>query len=291
MRRRIFLPLLLTFLWSHPGALDAAPQASQAPRAPQVKAAPKLALTRNVMIIQLKKGFYEIREGFVFENLGSEPIVSRGGAPTLRFVLPKSSNIRDPAAELTAPVQGLDPKFLRFQGAEILSTEPIPPGVKQVFLFYRLADEFGGIMVERPTVYGSSSFAVLPEKDRVQMGQMEGGTLVRGEPAKFQDSEYETFFGPTRPGASVRFMLKAPDSGGGVFYFASAAGAVLILGAVFTFWIRGRRRGALALQGEREEILRAIASLDDRLAGGGISPDEHRTQRGPRFERLRGLSR
>lgn len=282
---RIFLPLLLAALWAYPGALDAAPQA---PQAPQVQTSPKLVLTRNVMLIRLQKGFFEIREGFVFENRGKEPIVSRDGAPTLRFILPKSSNIRDPGAELTAPVQGLDPKYLRFQGAEILSTEPIPPGTKQIFLFYRLADEFGGIMVERPIVYGPASLAILPEKGRVQMGA-EG--MSKGEPVKFEEGEYETFIASARVGDVVRFTLKAPDSGGGVFYFAAFAGVIALLGVVFTFWLRGRRRGALALQGEREEILHAIASLDDRLAGGGISPDDHAAQRGPRFGRLRELSR
>jgi hypothetical protein len=240
------------------------------------------------MLIRLEKGFFEVREGFIFENRGKEPIVSRGGAPTLRFILPSSSNVRDPGAELTAPVQGLDPKQMRMQGAEILSTEPIPPGTKQVFLFYRLADEYGGITVERPIVYGPASLAILPEKGRVQMGA-EG--MSKGEPVKFEEGEYETFLASARVGDVVRFTLKAPDSGGGVLYFSAAAGAVLILGAAFAFWFRGRQRGTLALQGEREEVLRAIASLDDRLAGGGISPEEHAAQRGPRFERLRELSR
>ena len=36
---------------------------------------------------------------------------------------------------------------------------------------------------------------------------------------------------------------------------------------------------------------RILAVLDDRLAQGDISPDEHHRQRAPRFERLREISR
>lgn len=239
------------------------------------------------MFVRLQKGFFEVREIFMFENKGEKTIVSKDGAPTLRFTLPGSSNIRDPAAVLSAPIQGLNSNNVRQSGTEIFSTEPIPPGTKLVGLFYRLADEYGGITAQRPVIYGTPSFAILPEKGRVQL---EATGLKLGEPVKFQDSEYESYVSAIPVGSVVRFSLKAPDSGGGLVYFYVALGAIFILGAAAAVLIRTRRRSGLAFQVEREELIRAIAELDDRLAMSTISAEEHKSQRTSRFERLREIS-
>ncbi|MBT4430247.1 MAG: hypothetical protein HOC91_07015, partial [Nitrospinaceae bacterium] len=50
-------------------------------------------------------------------------------------------------------------------------------------------------------------------------------------------------------------------------------------------------RSGLSQQVEREEPIRAIAELDDRLAMNSISAREHENQRIPRFNRLRELSK
>ncbi len=276
-----------------PGSPSTSASPGKAPSSPVLKEetttdTSQLTLARNILFVRLNKGFYEVREIFMFENRGKKTIVSKGGAPTLRFVLPKSNNIRNPGAQLTAPMQGLDPKNIQRVGREMLSTEPIPPGMKLVGLFYRLADEFGGIFVERPIIYGTQSFAILPEKDRVQMGA-DGFSL--GSPVKFQDGEYESYATVSRSGSVVRFTLKAPDSRGGILYFYAAGGVIFILGAGLAFWIRGRRKQGRTLQAERDELVRAVAALDDRRAQGGISASEHESIRGPRIERLRELSR
>ncbi len=282
---------------SQPGKAPGSPSSSASPEKATGSQAPtggtttdtsQLALSRNILFVRLAKGFFEVREIFMFENRGKSTIVSKGGAPTLRFALPKSNNIRNPGAEMTAPVQGLDPKNVQWAGEEILSTEPIPPGMKLVGLFYRLADEFGGIFVERPIVYGTPSFALLPQKDRVQV-DAEGFSV--GSPVKFEDGEYESYTTASRSGNVVRFSLKAPDSGGGILYFFAAGGGVFILGTGLAFWIRGRRKQELTLQAERDELVRAIAALDDRRAQGEISDSEFESVRGSRFERLRELSR
>ncbi len=248
-----------------------------------------LSLTRNIMFIKLEKGFYHIREVFQFQNFGQATILSKDGAPTIRLTLPRSNNIRNPAAQMVNAPQGLDQNRVRRDGDQILSDEPIPPGAKLVGLDYRLADEFGGIMVEKPVAYGSSSFAILPEKDRVQLGMVDN--LNRGDPVKFQDREYESFVGTTRAGSTIRFHLKAPDSLGGLWYFYAVGGGLFVLGAFLALAIRGRRKKGLMVRVEREELLRSLAALDDRQARGEISPDEHFQQRAPRFERLRKISR
>ena len=74
----------------------------------------------------------------------------------------------------------------------------------------------------------------------------------------------------------------------GVFYVVG--GVVVVLSLGFGLYIRKRRNTAYAAQVEREEILRAIALLDDRLAAGDISAEEHARERAPRFERLKELS-
>lgn len=249
---------------------------------------PQLTLMRNILFVRLTKGFYEIREVFMFQNQGKKTIVSKNGLPTLRFLLPRSNNIRRPYAELSAPPQGVKPEHVHLSGAEVTITEPIPPGIKLVGLFYRLADEFGGIMVQRPIVYGTPSFALLPEVGRVQAG-VEG--LQLRDTVKFGNKEYKSYLGATRAGAVVRFSLKAPESSGGLVYFYTAGFLFVALGGLLAVWIRIRRRDSLALQVERDKLLHSLASLDDRLELGEISPQTHQRQRLSFFESLREISR
>lgn len=247
----------------------------------------RLKLKRNILTIRLEKGFFEFVEMMDFENGGGATIVSKGGAPTLRFVLPKSSNIRNPRARWGAAPAGLDPKFLTSVENEIRTSEPIPPGRKFIVLLYRLEDEFGGIRVEKPILYDTPSFVVMPEKDRVQ-AQAIG---LAAQPAvKFQDREYNRFVGTAKAGAVVRVDMQAPDSMGGLGIFYVVGGVVVVLSLGLGLYIRKRRNTAYSTQVEREEILRAIASLDDRLVAGDISADEHARERVPRFERLKDLS-
>ena len=248
----------------------------------------QLSLNRNIMFVRLQNGFFEVREIFMFENKGKKTIVSKDGAPTLKFTLPGSSNIRDPAAVLSAPIQGLNSNNVRQSGTEIFSTEPIALGTKFVVLFYRLADEYGGITVQRPVTYGTTSFAILPEKGRVQL---EATGLKLDTPIKFQGGEYESYVSAIPVGSVLRFSLKAPDSAGGLVYFYMALGAIFVLGTGGAVLIRRRRRSGLALQVEREEIIRSISELDDRLAMGTISTEEHENKRIPCLNHLRELSR
>ena len=247
----------------------------------------RLKLKRNILTVRLEKGFFEVMEMMDFENEGSATIVSRGGAPTLRFALPRSSNIRNPRARWGAAPAGLDPKFITSAGDELRTTEPIPPGRKFIVLLYRLEDEFGGIRVEKPILYDTPSFAVLPEKDRVQ-AQAPGFSV---QPAvKFQDREYNRFVGVAQAGTVARIDMQAPDSMGGLGIFYVVGGVVVVMSLGLGLYIRKRRNTAYSTQVEREEILRAIALLDDRLASGEITSDEYARERAPRFERLKELS-
>ena len=289
----IFLSLFLVcaspvLSYAGPAKLRATPpKAKVQTSGPTTTDLSRLKLKRNILTIRLEKGFFEFVEMMDFENEGSATIVSKGGAPTLRFVLPKSSNIRNPRARWGAAPAGLDPRFLATVGDEIRTTEPVPPGRKFVVLLYRLEDEFGGIRVEKPIIYDTPSLAVLPEKDRVQ-AQALG---LSAQPAvKFQDREYNRFVGTARAGTLVRIDVQAPDSMGGLGVFYVVGGVVVVLSLGLGLYIRKRRNTAYSAQVEREEILRAVALLDDRLAAGEISADEHARERTPRFERLKELS-
>lgn len=282
----LFSPSSLSY--AGPAKLEAAPPRAkvQAP-GPTTTDLSALKLKRNILTVRLEKGFFEVMEMMDFENEGSATIVSKGGAPTLRFALPRSSNIRNPRARWGAAPAGLDPRFLTTVGDELRTTEPLPPGRKFIVLLYRLEDEFGGIRMERPILYDTPSFAVLPEKDRVQ-AQAIG---FAAQPAvKFQDREYNRFVGAARAGTVVRIDMQAPDSMGGLRIFYVVGGVVVVLSLGLGVYIRRRRNTAYSAQVEREEILRAIASLDDRLASGEITSSEYARERAPRFERLKELS-
>ncbi len=289
----IVLSLFLLFSSSSlshagPAKLQAAPpKAKVRISGPTTTDLSPLKLKRNILTIRLEKGFFEFVEMMDFENEGSATIVSKGGAPTLRFVLPRSSNIRNPRARWGAAPAGLDPKFLTSAGDELRTTEPIPPGRKFIVLLYRLEDEFGGIRVSKPILYDTPSFAVLPEKDRVQ-AQAPG---FSAQPAvNFQNREYNRFVGAARAGTLARIDMQAPDSMGGLGVFYVVGGVVVVLSLGLGLYVRKRRNTAYSTQVEREEILRAIALLDDRLASGEITSDEYARERAPRFERLKELS-
>ena len=292
-RPLVFLSLFLVcslpaFSYAGPAKLQAAPpKAKVRTSGPTTTDLSRLKLKRNILTIRLEKGFFEFVEMMDFENEGSATIVSNGGAPTLRFVLPKSSNIRNPRARWGAAPAGLDPKFLTSMENEIRTSEPIPPGRKFIVLLYRLEDEFGGIRVEKPILYDTPSFVVMPEKDRVQAQAIGLAALPAVE---FQNREYNRFVGTANAGTLVRIDMQAPDSMGGLGVFYVVGGVVVVLSLGLGLYIRKRRNTAYSAQVEREEILRAIASLDDRLATGDISADEHARERAPRFERLKELS-
>ncbi len=278
----------------------AQPAAPQVPpregEAPETKATRPLATTtdtsglslrRNVLAIRLEKGFFEVIEMLDFENRGTAAIVSKDGAPTLRFVLPRSSNVRNPRAILVASPAGLDAALLVSAGDEIRTTESIAPGRMFVVLQYRLEDEFGGIRIEKPILYDTPSFIVLPEKDGVQAAAAD---LAAQPPVTFQSREYDRLTGAVRAGAVVRIDLQAPDSMGGIAVFYVVVAAVAVGGLGLALYLRRRRSAALSTRVEREEMMRAIALLDDRLAAGEISPAEHARERASRFARLKELS-
>lgn len=285
----MFLLFASAFLsYAGPAKLKAAPpRATVRTSGPTTTDLSRLKLKRNILTIRLEKGFFEFVEMMDFENEGSAIIVSKGGAPTLRFVLPKSSNIRNPRARWGAAPAGLNPKFLTSVENEIRTSEPIPPGRKFIVLLYRLADEFGGIRAEKPILYDTPSFVVMPEKDRVQ-AQAIG---LSAQPAvKFQNREYNRFVGTANAGTVVRIDMQAPDSMGGLGVFYVVGSVVVVLSLGLGLYVRKRRNAAYSAQVEREEILRAIALLDDRLASGEITSDEYARERAPRFERLKELS-
>ena len=289
----IFLSLFVAcsapvFSYAGTAKLQAAPpKAKVQTSGPTTTDLSRLKLKRDIVTIRLEKGFFEFVEMMDFENEGSATIVSKGGAPTLRFVLPRSSNIRNPRARWGAAPSGLDPKFLASVGNELRTSEPIPPGRKFIVLLYRLEDEFGGIRVEKPILYDTPSLAVLPEKDRVQAQAI--GLSV--QPAvKFQNREYNRFVGTAKAGAVVQIDMQAPDSMGGLGVFYIVGGVMVVLSLGLGVYIRKKRNTAYSAQVEREEILRAIALLDDRLAAGEISADDHGRERATRYERLKELS-
>ena len=76
------------------GPAPAPGKSAAAPQGATTTDLSSLSVTRNILLIRLDKGFYQIREMFLFQNSGQATIVSKNGAPTIRLVLPKSDNIR-----------------------------------------------------------------------------------------------------------------------------------------------------------------------------------------------------
>lgn len=242
-----------------------------------------LPLTKNVMVIDLEKGLYEVTEIFNFMNKSNSVLKSEKNTSTFKFVLPISSNVRNPNAVWSSAPVGLDPKFYEISKTTLVSREPFPKGDKFILLRYRLADSYGGIKVTKPVFFDSPNFTLLTNRKNVQLDI--DGTIVSNI-LKLNGKEYNQYLIPLRSGSNFSLNLKAPDSLGRLDFFYVLFAVLFIASFTFAFLYRRKRAIKLKLIHEREQLLRKIASLDDLMDSGQIQEDTYKEERGLYFSRL-----
>ena len=246
-----------------------------------------LLLTKNVMVIDLQKGLYEVTEIFNFINKSESILKSKGNNPTFKFVLPISSNIRNPNAVWSSVPVGLAPKFYQMSKNKLISREPFLKGEKFILLRYRLADSYGGIKLTKPVFFDSPNFTLLTNKKNVQL-DLDGIRI--SNTLKLNGVEYNQYLLPLRSGNDFSLNLKAPDSLGRLDFFYVLFGLFVATSVVFAFLYRRSRAIKLERIHEREQLLRKIASLDDLKASNEIEEKIYKEERELYFVRLLKLS-
>lgn len=245
-----------------------------------------LLLTKNVMVIDLQKGLYEVTEIFNFIKKSDSILKSKKNIPTFKFVLPISSNVRNPNAVWSSAPVGLSSGMYEISKTTLISKEPFPKGEKFILLRYRLADSYGGIKFTKPIFFDSPNFTLLTNSKNVQLDM--DGIRVSGV-LELNGKEYNKYLLPLRSGSNFSLNIKAPDSLGRLDFFYILFAILFISSVVFAFLYRRKRIIKLKRIHEREQLLRKIASLDDLKSLGQIEEQLYKEERELYLSRLLAL--
>lgn len=251
-----------------------------------------IRVERAHIIVDFVEGAMRVGEMLVFRNDGDRTYVGREGQGTLRFSLPPEAR----GLRFENPRMGTS--VIRTKEG-FLDTLPVPPGIRQVVLSYDLPYEAGVYRFVKTIEVPTASLDLLVadvgvEVDSDQLvfqGPWEGSggarylhftaqNLARGEELVIQLSN---------PSAMLRTSLPqqaqgAPEEAGSAGVQEAMGWIGLGLAALSVVFVlsypRVRRRTEEPLEGKREELLLALARLDDTFEAGEIAEEEYRRRRG-----------
>jgi hypothetical protein len=229
-----------------------------------------------------------------------------GSARTLRFILP-------PGAMDVSPQTGLQPDALEATPDGFAATDPVRPGRRELAFSYSLPYASSSLDLTQSFVLPVGSFALYVPDD---VGDVVGPGMAYQGPTTLGGRQFKQYVvQDIRPGSEVRFRLtglpaplfaKPRDLGLAV---AGVAGVILLASLVMALRRRsivgpepigeaeavviGERTEPLANGSgdERGSLLRAIAELDERHAGGGLDEAAYRSERAAQKARLVELTR
>jgi hypothetical protein len=195
---------------------------------------------------------------------------------------------------------GLHPDSIVSTPRGFVTLTPVLPGRLQITFGYRVPYDGTRLVFDKSLPFPTGTLRVLAPTG---LGLSVPGFEAQG-PISLGSQQFDAFVGGNLARDAVVQVQMAslpapplirppkPDelSRAGIV-FAALVG--LAIPFVYIRW-RGRRvtRAAAAddLQHEREELLRAIAALDDRHAAGEIAEDEYQRERAARKERLLAIA-
>ncbi len=237
----------------------------------------------HFFVQSVRDGFITMVEFYLFDNTSERAYISQAGdaqqTRSVRVSLPAE------ATNLRFDGPGLGERFVRV-GDDIYDMDAVGPGVRSssITLIYDLPYR-GGCVLERPVYYDVARWDVLmPESElRVEglvdrgVQQMSSGAIRLFEPAALN----------VAAGGVARFELAgqprgAPtpgEDGRAVGAGLIALAAALALGYLLMWRARRATRDELALAGQRQRLLEAIAQLDQRHEAGEINESAYRKQR------------
>lgn len=238
------------------------------------------------IIVEPGQDAVQVAELLVFTNstdrtyVGGQPRAD-GKRETLRFSLP-------PGAANLQYMQGLMECCVSAIDTGMVDTMDVEPGMREIAYSYTLPVSRKSLSLTRRLDYSAERLEVFGSA----AAQLAVSPLARQEDVKTEQGVYARFSGASLgAGANITLALSGlPVPRSSTRRAAVAAFAGLITAALFyPFLRRGRRpadrRGPAQT---REELIRAMAALDDRFEAGEIPEDEYRARRGRLMDELRG---
>lgn len=240
------------------------------------------------IIVEAGEGAVQVAELLVFTNTSDRTYI--GGPPradgkreTIRFTLPAgAANVQYMEGLMECCVSATD--------TGMVDTMDVEPGMREIAYAYTLPAGRGALALSRPLDYPSERAEVFGNATV----RLEVAPLQRQQDVTTDQGTYARFSGTDlRAGTEIRLALSGlpvPRSATrrlAVALFAGVVAAALVYPLL-------RRRASAPAQTEptqtREDLIAAVAALDDRFEAGQIPEAEYRRRREWYMTRLRRLT-
>ncbi|MBI4496717.1 MAG: hypothetical protein HY689_02315 [Chloroflexi bacterium] len=228
----------------------------------------------------------------------------QGPMGLVRFSLPPD------ATDLTAQMGMTQEEMIQVDRGFAMMA-PLPPGPREVMYAYRFPYKDGQVSFSKNLLYGARVFTLLTVEGA---GQVSSPQLVPQDPAQIQGRQYAHLRGSDlAPNSALEVTLTGLPQGSGLRLpfdqpppgVWAGAGVALALAAVAAMVLRrpspatappvAERSAAAEDTGapvqEIQDLLEALAALDDRHATGGIDEAAYRTERSALQDDLKRLLR
>ena len=261
----------------------------------------KVVVDSHQILVRVEEGRLVFREALRLANSGNTTYVPNSGG-TLAFDLPKG-------AELLQAPEGLNPNSVKMTRGKVVSSEPLPPGFRQINLIYTVREPPAQLPVEKRIQFPTKRFEVMT----TEFGMRQPLSYDLDYDGVFGEDIGDRFHvaskGDLPPGKLIRLTISRDVQSSSVETAFLAIAAVVIVGLFLPSLIRRRRLAGAksveagpkggsgsaksapsppklrpeedreALLEERSELLRSIAVLDDELDAGKIQESEHERNR------------
>ena len=240
------------------------------------------------IIVEPGEGAVQVAELLVFTNstdrtyVGGQPRAD-GKRETLQFSLPSG------AANLQY-MQGLMECCLSVTDIRMVDTMDVEPGMREIAYSYTLPVSRTSLSLTRRLDYAAERLEVFGNG----AAQLAVSPLARQDDVKTEQGVYARFSGASvAAGTDVKLTLSdLPVPRSSTRRAAIAAFAGMITAALVYPFLRRARRPVdrTGPTQTREELIRAVAALDDRFEAGEIPEDEYGARRARLMDQIRELA-
>lgn len=240
------------------------------------------------IIVEAGEAVVQVAELLVFTNTTDRTYI--GGAPradgkreTLRFSLPAgASNVQY--------MEGLMECCVFATDSGMVDTMDVEPGMRQIGYAYTLPASRGRIVASRAVDYPTDRVEVFANATL----QLDAAPLMRQHDVSTDQGTYIRYSRErVEAGTQVRLALSGilmPRAAARRVALAAFAGFVAAALAYPLLRRRQRRAGEPGVSQTREELIAAVAALDDRFEAGDIPETEYRQRREGYMAKLRRIA-